>query len=153
MAWPDVVTPPTVILLALLGLVIDVMLNFADQNRLFVTNTGFQHHNKHLLTWYSNDGHTTSQIDYILVSSRFRSWVHDSRSMCGAETGNAYGSGHVLVHARLKVHLASAPKISSARRLDVAKIRQPGTAEALHREIRSFLLPEQTEKAVISGHH
>ncbi|VDL98258.1 unnamed protein product [Schistocephalus solidus] len=57
--------------------------------------------------------------------------------MCGAETGNAYGSDHVLVRTRRKVHLSSASKISRARRLDVAKIRQPGTAEALDREIRS----------------
>ncbi|BHF70676.1 hypothetical protein SprV_0301372900 [Sparganum proliferum] len=62
------------------------LLNFADRNRLLVTNTCFQHRKKHLLTWYSNDGHTASQINYILVSSRFRSWVHDSRSMRGAET-------------------------------------------------------------------
>nr|VZI36954.1 unnamed protein product [Spirometra erinaceieuropaei] len=73
------------------------LLNFADRNRLLVTNTCFQHRKKHLLTWYSNDGRTASQIDYILVSSRFRSWVHDSRSMRGAETGNAHGSDHVLV--------------------------------------------------------
>nr|VZI25315.1 unnamed protein product [Spirometra erinaceieuropaei] len=73
------------------------LLSFADRNRLLVTNTCFQHRKKHLLTWYSNDGRTASQIDYILVSSRFRSWVHDSRSMRGAETGNAHGSDHVLV--------------------------------------------------------
>ncbi|BHF70235.1 hypothetical protein SprV_0301328500 [Sparganum proliferum] len=41
------------------------LLNFADRNRLLVTNTCFQHRKKHLLTWYSNDGRTTSQIDYI----------------------------------------------------------------------------------------
>ncbi|BHF84380.1 hypothetical protein SprV_0902753100 [Sparganum proliferum] len=62
------------------------LLNFAGRNRLLVTNTRFLHRKKHLLTWYSNDGYTASQIDYILVSSRFRSWVHDSRSMRGAET-------------------------------------------------------------------
>ncbi|VDL95160.1 unnamed protein product [Schistocephalus solidus] len=73
------------------------LLNFADQSRLFVINTGFQHRNKHLLTWYSNNGHTASHIDYILVSSQIRSWVHGSGSMCGAETGNAYGSDHVLI--------------------------------------------------------
>ncbi|BHF83424.1 hypothetical protein SprV_0902656600 [Sparganum proliferum] len=113
------------------------LLNFADRNRLLVTNTCFQHRKKHLLTWYSNDGRTASQIDYILVSSRFRSWVHDSRSMRGAETGNAYGSDHVLVRTRLKVHLSSAPKMPRPRRLDVAKIRQASTAEALSREIRT----------------
>nr|VZI40702.1 unnamed protein product [Spirometra erinaceieuropaei] len=112
------------------------LLNFADRNRLPVTNTCFQHRKKHLLTWYSNDGHTASQSDYILVSSRFRSWVHDSRSMCGAETGNAHWSDHVLVRIRLKVHLSSAPKIPRPRRLDVVKIRHASTAEALSREIR-----------------
>ncbi|BHF85885.1 hypothetical protein SprV_1002905900 [Sparganum proliferum] len=113
------------------------LLNFADRNRLLVTNTCFQHRKKHLLTWYSNDGHTASQIDYILVSSRFRSWVHNSRSMCGAENGNAHGSDHILVRTRLKVHLSSAPKMPRPRRLDVAKIRQASTAEALSREIRT----------------
>ncbi|BHF75672.1 hypothetical protein SprV_0501876800 [Sparganum proliferum] len=116
------------------------LLNFADRNRLLVTNTCFQHRKKHLLTWYSNDGRTASQIDYILVSSRFRSWVHDSRSMRGAETGNAYGSDHVLVRTRLKVHLSSAPKMPRPRRLDVAKIRQASTAEALNREIRTCFM-------------
>ncbi|BHF85811.1 hypothetical protein SprV_1002898400 [Sparganum proliferum] len=113
------------------------LLNFADRNRLLVTNTCFQHRKKHLLTWYSNDGHTASQIDYILVSSRFRSWVHYSGSMCGAETDNAHGSDHILVCTRLKVHLSSAPKMPRPRRLDVAKIRQASTAEALNREIRN----------------
>nr|VZI49150.1 unnamed protein product [Spirometra erinaceieuropaei] len=115
----------------------DRLLNFADQNRLLVTNTCFQHRKKHLLTWYSNDGRTASQIDYILVSSRFRSWVHDSRSMRGAETGNAHGSDHVLVRTRLKAYLSSTPKMPRPRRLNVAKIRQASTAEALSREIRT----------------
>ncbi|VDM04011.1 unnamed protein product [Schistocephalus solidus] len=97
------------------------MLNFADQNRLFVTNTCFQHHHNHLLTWDSNEGHTASQSDYILVCSRLRSWVYDSRSMLGAESGNAHGSEPVLVRTCLKVHLSSAPEMPLARRLDVAK--------------------------------
>nr|VZI09395.1 unnamed protein product [Spirometra erinaceieuropaei] len=113
------------------------LLNFADRNRLLVTNTCFQHRKKHLLTWYSNDGRTTSQTDYILVSSRFRSWVHDSRSMLGAETGNAHGSDHVLVRSCLKVHLSSAPKMPRPRRLNVVKIQQASTSEALSREIRT----------------
>nr|VZI38613.1 unnamed protein product [Spirometra erinaceieuropaei] len=38
------------------------ILNSADQNRLFVTKTCIQHRRKHLLTWYSNNGHTVSHI-------------------------------------------------------------------------------------------
>ncbi|BHF74469.1 hypothetical protein SprV_0501755500 [Sparganum proliferum] len=32
------------------------LLNFANQNRLLVTNTCLQHRKKHLLAWYSSDG-------------------------------------------------------------------------------------------------
>ncbi|BHF76663.1 hypothetical protein SprV_0501976200 [Sparganum proliferum] len=57
--------------------------------------------------------------------------------MRGAETRNAYGSDHVLVRKRPKLHLSSAPKMPRPRRLDVAKIRQASIAEALSREIRT----------------
>nr|VZI05377.1 unnamed protein product [Spirometra erinaceieuropaei] len=57
--------------------------------------------------------------------------------MRGAETGHAHGSDHVLVRTRLKVHLSSAPKMPRPKRLDVAKIRQASTTEALSREIRT----------------
>nr|VZI37404.1 unnamed protein product [Spirometra erinaceieuropaei] len=50
--------------------------------------------------------------------------------------GAAHGSDHVLVRTRLKVHLSSAPKMPRPRRLNVAKIRQASTAEALSSEIR-----------------
>ena len=40
-----------------------------------VTNTRFQHPRRHLVTWRSNDGRTSSQIDYILVQARWASSV------------------------------------------------------------------------------
>nr|VZI05368.1 unnamed protein product [Spirometra erinaceieuropaei] len=52
------------------------LLNFTDQHQLLVTNTCFQHQKKHLLTWYSKDGHTASQIDYIRASN-----VGDTRKL------------------------------------------------------------------------
>ncbi|VDN12719.1 unnamed protein product [Dibothriocephalus latus] len=39
------------------------MLQFAKQNRLFVTNTCFQHHHENLLTWYLND--RSDRLHYI----------------------------------------------------------------------------------------
>nr|VZI48162.1 unnamed protein product [Spirometra erinaceieuropaei] len=127
-------------------------LNFADRNRLLVTNTCFQNRKKHLLTWYSNVGHTASQIDYILVSSRFRSWVHDSRSMRGAETGSTHGSDHILVRPRLKVHLSSAPKMSRPSRLDVAK--NPANQHCRGTKQKNpDLFYEPTEKSVTSARH
>nr|VZI03108.1 unnamed protein product [Spirometra erinaceieuropaei] len=111
------------------------LLDFNGQNRLLATSTCFQHRNKHLLTWYSNGGHTASQMDYILVSSRFRSWGHDSGLMRGVQTDNVHGSDHVLIRTRLKVHLSFTPKTPRPRRLYVAKLRQTNTAEDLSREI------------------
>nr|VZI36389.1 unnamed protein product [Spirometra erinaceieuropaei] len=99
---------------------------------------GFLHCNKHLLIWYSDDGHMASQVDYILVTPRFRSWVHDTRSMCGAETDNTHGSDQVLVRTRLKVNLSSAPRILRPGRIDVTEIQKTNTAEALSREIWSY---------------
>ena len=78
----------------------DHLVNFADYNRLVVTNTRFQHPRKHLLTWYSNDGRTAHQLDYILIRSRWISSVEDCRSYRGAETGNRCGSDHTLVRAK-----------------------------------------------------
>nr|VZH89496.1 unnamed protein product [Spirometra erinaceieuropaei] len=46
------------------------LLNFADRNRLLVTNTCSQHRKKHLLTWYSNDGRT-SCVDTLAP------WLHE----------------------------------------------------------------------------
>ncbi len=60
------------------------LITFADYNHLVVTNTRFQHPHRQLLTWYSNDGRTANQIDYILVRSRWATSVSDSRvSRCG----------------------------------------------------------------------
>nr|VZI45104.1 unnamed protein product [Spirometra erinaceieuropaei] len=59
--------------------------------------------------------------------------------MRGAETGNAHESDHVLVRTRLKVNLSSATKMPRSRQLDVEKIRQTSTAEALSREIQNRL--------------
>ncbi|VDL99098.1 unnamed protein product [Schistocephalus solidus] len=61
-------------------------------------------------------------------------WVPDSRSLHGAETDSTYASDHVLDLTCLKVHFSSAPTMPLARRLDVAKIRQPSIAETLNKE-------------------
>lgn len=44
-------------------------------NNLIVTNTLFQHQPRRLYTWLSPDHCTKNQIDYIIVSQRWRSSV------------------------------------------------------------------------------
>jgi len=73
----------------------DRLINFAFNNHLMVSNTKFQHLEHHLVTWYSNDGVTANQIDYILDESAGRAMcltaahtkvlkpeIHMARTMC-----------------------------------------------------------------------
>ncbi len=47
------------------------LMNFPSVNRLVVSSTHFQHRfsQRHLVTWFSNDGRTRKQIDHMLVRS------------------------------------------------------------------------------------
>ncbi len=61
----------------------DCLVNFASANRLVVFSTRFQHPQRHLVTWFSNDGRTRNQIDHMLVQSRWASSVIDCRAYTG----------------------------------------------------------------------
>ena len=71
------------------------LLDFCATNSLLITNSWFQHVPHHKFTWYrngnrSNPGHV---IDYVLVSSKFRSSVLDTRVYRGVH----HESDHELV--------------------------------------------------------
>ena len=117
----------------------DRLINFADYNHMIVTNTRFQHPRKHLLTWYSNDGRTAHQLDYILIRSRWMSSVEDCRSYRGAETGNRCGSDHTLVRAKVKLRLTTRRKLPAAKRFNVALLDDPVVREATSASISSNL--------------
>ena len=95
------------------------LINFADFNRMFISSTRFQHPRKHLLTWYSNDKRTAHQIDHILIRARWASSIEDCRAYRGAETGNQGGSDHVLLRAKLRLHLARRCKRDRPKRLNI----------------------------------
>ena len=48
------------------------LLELCSANDLCVTITGFRHHLRRKTTWFSPDGRTKNEIDYILIRSRFR---------------------------------------------------------------------------------
>jgi len=111
------------------------LVSFADYNRLVVTNTRFQHPRRHLLTWYSNDGHTANQIDYILVRARWSTSVLDSRAFRGAVTGNASDSDHVLVRAKIRLRLSSHLRQLKPKRFNVKALQDPQVSSALERRL------------------
>ena len=122
----------------------DRLINFADANRMFIASTRFQHPRKHLLTWYSNDGITAHQLDHILIRSRWISSIEDCRSYRGAEAGNKGGSDHVLVRAKLRLHLANRTKTRRSMRVNVAALSDPGRCLALKSELSERLTRANT---------
>ena len=56
---------------------------FCQENALVIANTLFQQHKRRLYTWISADGQHLNQIDYILCSQRWRSFI-----VCKNKTGS-----------------------------------------------------------------
>ena len=51
------------------------LIEFCQENALVIANTLFQQHKRRLYTWTSLDGQHLNQIDYILHSQRWRSFI------------------------------------------------------------------------------
>ncbi|XP_069979394.1 craniofacial development protein 2-like [Penaeus vannamei] len=64
------------------------IVEFCRRNKLLVANTWFQQKEKTRHTWTSPDGQTKNQIDYILVSARFRNSIRNCKSRPGAYCGS-----------------------------------------------------------------
>ena len=61
------------------------LIEFCQENALFIANTLFQQHKRRLYTWTSSDGQYLNQIDYILCSQRWRSFIQSAKTRPGAD--------------------------------------------------------------------
>ena len=55
------------------------LLEFCQENALVIANTLFQQHKRRLYTWTSPDGQHQNQIDYILCSQSWRSYIQSAK--------------------------------------------------------------------------
>ncbi len=101
----------------------DRLVNFDSANRFVVSSTRFQHPQRHLVTWFSNDGRTRNQIDHMLVRSRWASSVIDCRAYNGAQTGSEHGSDHAVVRARQHLRMKVAHTPDRPAKLDTSKLK------------------------------
>uniref|UniRef100_A0A0N4UFN2 Endo/exonuclease/phosphatase domain-containing protein n=1 Tax=Dracunculus medinensis TaxID=318479 RepID=A0A0N4UFN2_DRAME len=97
------------------------LLRYAEKYELFVTNTCFRYRRKRLVTWNSPDNQHFNQIDYILISSSWKSSVLDSHSYRGAEMSNLHGSDHVMVPVKIRIKLTTHRKQHPPRFLNYLK--------------------------------
>ncbi|XP_061164954.1 craniofacial development protein 2-like [Saccostrea echinata] len=98
------------------------LISICEVNDFVIGGSLFAHKTIHKLTWTSPDGRTKSQIDHILINSKWRHSLQDVRAMRHADIG----SDHNLVIAKICLKLRKA-KIgtSNSKRFDVSKLKDP----------------------------
>ena len=79
----------------------NIFVDFCVANRLTITNTIFQQHPRRKYTWISPNGLTRNQIDYILISNRWKSSIKIAKTLPGADIG----SDHQLLIADFRIKL------------------------------------------------
>ena len=82
------------------------LIEFCQENALFIANTLFQQHKRRLYTWTSPDGQHQNQIDYILCSQRWRSSIQSAKTRPGADCG----SDHELLNVKFRLELKKVGK-------------------------------------------
>ena len=91
---------------------------FCQENTLVIANTLFQQHKRWLYTWTSSDGQYQNQIDYILCSQRWRSYVQSAKTRPGADCG----SDHELLIAKFRLKLKKLGKTTRPFRYNLNQI-------------------------------
>ena len=71
-----------------------------------ITNTWFTQPNRRKYTWISPDGKTRNQIDYVMINTRLRNSVKQTKTYPGA----GIRSDHNLVVATVKINVKSIKK-------------------------------------------
>ena len=102
---------------------------FCQENALVIANTLFQQHKRRLYTWTSPDGQYWNQIDYIICSWRWRSFIQSAKTRPGADCG----SDHKLLIAKFRLELKKVGKTTRPFRYDINQIPYNYTVEVTNR--------------------
>ena len=92
-----------------------LLVDFCLANRLTITNTIFQRHPRREYTWISPNGFVRNQIDYIIVSSRWKSSIKIAKTLPGANIGR----DHRLLISDLRIKLKMTKSSPKPRRFDL----------------------------------
>ena len=102
---------------------------FCQEAALVIANTLFQQHKRQLYTWIPPDGQHQNQIDYILCSQRWRSYIQSAKTRQGADCG----SDHELLIAKFRLKLKKVGKTTRPFRYDLNQIPYDYTVEERNR--------------------
>ena len=102
---------------------------FCQENTLVIANTLFQQHKRWLYTWTSPDGQYWNQIEYILCSQTWRSYIQSTKTRLGADCG----SDHELLITRFRLKLKIVGKTTRPFRYDLNQISYDYPGEVTNR--------------------
>ena len=105
------------------------LIDFCQENALVIVNALFQQHKGRLYTWTSPDGQHQNQIDYILCSQRWRSFIQSAKT----RLGTTCGSDHELLIAKFRLKLKKVGKNTRPFRYDLNQIPYDYTVEVKNR--------------------
>ena len=94
-----------------------------------LANTFFQQNKRRFYTWTSPDGQYQNQIDYILCSWRWRSFIQSAKPRLGANCG----SHHEFLIAKFRLKLKKEGKTTRQFRYDLNQIPYDYTVEMTNR--------------------
>ena len=104
------------------------LIELCQENALVIANTLFQQHKRRLYTWTSPDDQHRNQIDYILCSQRWRSYIQSAKTRLGADCG----SDHKPL-AKFRFKLKKVGKSTRPFRYDLNQIPYDYTVEVRNR--------------------
>ncbi|GFR58942.1 migration and invasion-inhibitory protein [Elysia marginata] len=95
------------------------LIEWCQTNNIIIGNTWFQQPPRRKWTWKSPGGETKNQIDYIMISKRFRNALLAAKAYTSA---NCY-SDHVPVAAKFKLKLKKTRNLPTNIKLDLAILK------------------------------
>jgi hypothetical protein len=96
------------------------LLEFCEENDLFLVNTCFEQPEWMLYTWTSPDGQYRNQIDYLLGRRQCRSAFQSVKTRPDADCG----SDHVLLTATVRIKLKNIQHVEKGWKLDIDNIHE-----------------------------
>ena len=79
------------------------LIQFCQRNKLFITNTWFQHPPRKLYTWKSPGDIHRNQIDYIMINQRFRNSVKQVKTYPGTDINSDHNPVVMKIDIKLKI--------------------------------------------------
>ena len=115
----------------------DTLINFCEQNNMFIMNSFFKKKPHRKWTWRSPDGKTKNEIDFVLATER--EMVHDVSVLNQV----SFSSDHRLVRAKIKLRtrIQIINKQNSKTKYDIGALRHdPDKNEQFTRTLHNTIL-------------